>query len=212
MIQYVLGFVGTLISWSLMSKIGRRKLYIYGLWALFVQLIIIGGLGFSSSKSAQWAVGSLLLVFTFAYNCTVGPVCYAIVAEISSTRLRQKTVVLARMTYNACSLLNNSLLPLQLNPLAWGWGAKDGLFWAGITLICIVWCIFRLPESKGRSYAELNLLFENRIKAWKFRTTKVDAFRSESFRVQRESEETVRSETTLAQEAVHNVEKEKQNA
>lgn len=126
MIQYVLGFVGTIIAWGLMSRFGRRTLYIYGLWILLVLLVIIGGLGFDSSTGAQWAIGSLLLVFTLAYNCTVGPVCYAVVAEISSTRLRQKTVVLARMTYNACSLLNNSLLPLQLNPLAWGWGAKDG--------------------------------------------------------------------------------------
>lgn len=62
-------------------------------------------------------------------------------------------------------------------------GAKDGLFWAGITLLCIVWAVFRLPESKDRSYAELNLLFENRVPAWKFKTTKVDAFRAESMKV-----------------------------
>jgi MFS transporter, SP family, general alpha glucoside:H+ symporter len=211
MIQYVLGFVGTIVAWTLMAHFGRRTLYIAGLVALLVLLVIIGGLGFTSSKSAQWAIGSLLLVFTLAYNCTVGPVCYAIVAEISSTRLRQKTVVLARMTYNGCSLLNNSLLPLQLNPLAWGWGAKDGLFWAGITLLCIVWCVFRLPESRARSYAELNLLFENKVAAWKFSSTPVDAFRSESFRVQRVSSETERSEATLAAEAVQNVKSEKQD-
>ena len=176
-------------------------------------LVVIGGLGFASedNKSAQWAIGSLLLVFTLAYNCTVGPVCYAIVAEISSTRLRQKTVVLARMTYNLFSLANNTLLPLQLNPLAWDWGAKDGLFWAGITLLCIVWCVFRLPESKDRSYAELNLLFENRVPAWKFAGTKVDAFRSESFRVEKVSNETERSEATLAAEAVETVKGDKQD-
>ena len=188
-----------------MAHFGRRTLYIAGLVVLFLLLIVIGGLGFSDSSGAAWAVGSLLLVFTLLYNCTVGPVCYAIVAEISSTRLRQKTVVAARMTYNLCSLLNNSLLPLQLNPLSWGWGAKDGLFWAGITLICIIWCVFRLPESKNRSYAELNLLFENKIAAWKFSSTKVDAFRSESFRVSQAGGDTVRSEATLAQEAVQNI-------
>jgi MFS transporter, SP family, general alpha glucoside:H+ symporter len=185
LVQYFMGLVGTVISWWLTTKFGRRTLYISGMWALIVLLVIIGGLGFSSSTSAQWAVGSLLLVFTLAYNLSVGPVCYAIVAEVSSTRLRQKTVVLARMAYNCCSLLNNSLLPLQLNPTAWGWGAKAGLFWAGITALCIVWSVFRLPETGGRSYAELTLLFENHVPAWKFKGTKVDAFRSESFRVER---------------------------
>jgi MFS transporter, SP family, general alpha glucoside:H+ symporter len=185
MIQYALGLVGTLVAWILMAHFGRRTLYIAGLSILLVILVVIGGLGFTCSKSASWAVGSLLLVFTLAYDCTVGPVCYAIVADISSTRLRQKTVVLARATYNLCSILNNSLLPLQLNSLAWNWGAKGGLFWAGITLLCIIWCIFRLPESKGRTYAELNVLFEHQVATWKFQGTKVDAFRGEEIAVRR---------------------------
>lgn len=62
---------------------------------------------------ASWAVGSLLLVFTLIYDITVGPVCYAIVAETSSTRLRQKTIVVARMTYNICGVINNFLLPVS---------------------------------------------------------------------------------------------------
>lgn len=183
MIQYVLGLVGTVISWSLMARYGRRTIYITGLCVLLVLLVVIGALGFVSGTSAQWAVGSLLLVFAMCYNSSVGPVCYAIVGEMSSTRLRQKTVALARITYNIIGLVNNTLLPLQLNPGAWNWGAKTGLFWAGITLVCLVWCVFRLPEAKARSYAELNLLFENRVPAWKFSSTKVDAFRSESMTV-----------------------------
>jgi MFS transporter, SP family, general alpha glucoside:H+ symporter len=202
MIQYVIGFIGTIIAWSLIGHFGRRTLYISGLTGLFVLLVIIGGLGFSSTTSAQWAVGSLLLVFALVYNCTVGPVCYAIVSETSSTRLRQKTVVLSRTSYNLCSLLNNSLLPLQLNPLSLGWGAKSGLFWAGICLLCVVYCVFRLTETKDRSYAELNLLFENRVPAWKFASTKVEAFRSESFAVKRLSEDSEGSESVQVVEKV----------
>lgn len=183
MIQYVMGLVGTGVSWGLMSRFGRRSIYIVGLLILLVILVVIGALGFVPGTAAQWAVGSLLLVFAMSYNSSVGPVCYAIVGEMSSTRLRQKTVVLSRITYNVIGLVNNTLLPLQLNPGAWDWGAKTGLFWAGITLLCLVWCIFRLPEARARSYAELNLLFENKIPAWKFSSTKVDAFRSESLRV-----------------------------
>lgn len=183
MIQYVLGFVGTLCAWTLMTRFGRRTLYTGGHAVLMVILLAIGVLGFVHGTAAQWAVGSLLIVFTLAYNCTVGPVCYAIVGEMSSTRLRQKTVVLARITYNLLSLANNAILPLQLNPLAWGWGAKAALYWMGICALCLVWCIFRLPEAKDRSYAELNLLFENKVSAWRFKSTKVDAFRSESLKV-----------------------------
>lgn len=103
--QYALGFVGTIISWFLMRRIGRRTLYVYGLLTLFVFLMVIGGLGVISreNKGAAWALGSLLMVYTLFYNFTVGPVCYAIVSEISSTRLKIKTVVLARNVYNLVS-------------------------------------------------------------------------------------------------------------
>ena len=150
-------------------------------------LVVIGDLGFSSSTGAQWATGSLILVFTLAYKCNVGPTCHAVVAETSSTRLRRKTAVLGQMTYNGFSLLNKKLLPFQVNSLAWNLGSKAALFWAGMSLICVIWCMFRLPESKGRSYAELNLLFENRVAAWKLSKIEVDAFRSESMRVARQS-------------------------
>lgn len=179
MAQYALGFFGTIGSWVLMSYFGRRTLYISGLVLLLFILTGIGGAGFAPKNATiiqngaklavniggSWAVGSLLLVYTLSYDLTVGPVCYAIVAETSSTRLRQKTIVLARMLYNVCGILNNVYTPLMLNPGAWNWGAKvscvfigvwvwpkadigsqSGLFWAGICLLCIVWCYFRLPE------------------------------------------------------------------
>jgi hypothetical protein len=61
------------------------------------------------------------------YNVTVGPICYAIVAEIPSTRLRQKTVVLARNFYNLASIVGNVLTPRMLNPGAWNCESKIGL-------------------------------------------------------------------------------------
>ena len=54
-------------------------------------------------------MGCLLMLhpslFTFLYDLTVGPVCYCLVAEVSSIRLRQKTIVLARNFYNIVGML-----------------------------------------------------------------------------------------------------------
>lgn len=80
-----------------MKKFGRRTLYTWGLISLEVMLLLVGGLGFAHperNSGIGWAIGSCLLIFTFLYDFTVGPVCYCLVAEISSTRLRAKTVVL----------------------------------------------------------------------------------------------------------------------
>ncbi|WAO92417.1 MFS domain-containing protein [Fusarium falciforme] len=174
--QYAIGAVGTVFSWFLMGWFGRRTLYLYGQLFMSLFLLTIGCVAFAGRENvaAQWAIGSLLLVYTFTYDCTVGPVCYSLVAELTSTRLRTKSVVLARNLYNISGIATNIITPRMLNPSAWNWGAKAGFFWAGTCLVCAVWTYFRLPEPKGRTYAELDILFERHISARKFKETTVE--------------------------------------
>jgi SP family general alpha glucoside:H+ symporter-like MFS transporter len=85
--QYALGVVGTVGSWFLMSRAGRRTLYLYGSITLFGLLMVIGltAIAPASNIPSRWAIGSMLLFFTLIYDLTVGPVCYSLVAEVSST-------------------------------------------------------------------------------------------------------------------------------
>ncbi|KAH7306110.1 maltose permease MAL61 [Rhexocercosporidium sp. MPI-PUGE-AT-0058] len=184
LIQFSLGVIGTFASWFLMSRCGRRTLYLYGCSMQFLLLLIIGltGLASSANIAAQWSCAILLLLFTFVYGCTVGPVCFALVAELSSTRLKTKTIVLARNCYNIGSIIASVLTSYQLTPKStnaddasaadgWGWGAMSALFWAGSCAGCILWIYIRLPEPKKRSYVELDTLFEMGVSARKFATT-----------------------------------------
>jgi len=179
--QSGMGAVGTMLSWFLMQYVGRRKIYLYGLAAMTVILVIIGGLGFvdSSNSGASWGVGSLLMIYTFVYDLTVGPVCYCLVAEVPSTRLKIKTVVLARNFYNIGGIINNAIVPRMLGVNSWNWGPKSGLFWAGACALFFLWSYFRLVEPKGRTYGELDVLFEHKVSARKFAKTKVDQFAGE---------------------------------
>lgn len=176
--QYGLGVLGTIGSWFLMSVAGRRTLYFSGASILFVILFIIGCISFApdSDIASKWAVGVMLMVFTFFYDFTVGPVSYSLVAEISSTRLKSKTIVLARCGYNISNIVVNVLTNYQLNSTAWNWGARSAYFWAGTALVCVIWIYFRLPEPKGRTYGELDLLFEHGVSARKFKQTNVDPY------------------------------------
>ena len=176
--QYAIGAVGTFTSWFLMGWFGRRTLYLYGQIIMCGFLLVIGftALADTAKSSVSWAIGSMLLLYTFTYDATVGPVCYSLVSELTSTRLRTKSVVLARNMYNIIGVVTNIITPRMLNSTAWNWGAKAGFFWAGTCFLCAVWTFFRLPEPKGRTFGELDILFENRVSARKFRKTKVDTF------------------------------------
>jgi MFS transporter, SP family, general alpha glucoside:H+ symporter len=179
--QTAMGFCRTVRSWFPMPYVGRRPIYFYGQIVMFCILIALGGTGIpKQTVGSGWGAGAFILIFTFAYDFAVGPVCYSLVAEIPSTRLKIKTVVISRNLYNLAEIFINIVQPRMLNPTAWNWGAKAAFFWAGFCALCIVWTYFRLPEPKGLTYAELDVLFENRVRARAFRKVEVDPYRSDN--------------------------------
>jgi SP family general alpha glucoside:H+ symporter-like MFS transporter len=142
-----------------MAHFGRRTLYLSGQAITFIFVLLIGVLScvndFVAAHSKtkknpseiidphpsplKWTIAALLLAFTLAYDATLGPICYSLVSEIPSTRLRSKTIVLARNCYNISGIITNIITPRMLNPTAWGWGAKAGFFWAGTSVLGILW-------------------------------------------------------------------------
>ena len=102
--------LGTVMAWFIMQYVGRRTLYLCGLASNFLVLVIVGFLGIPEPSTAiAYVTGVFLYFFTLAYDLTVGPVCYCVVSEIPSTRLRIKTVALARNCYNVVSIAANFL-------------------------------------------------------------------------------------------------------
>jgi len=175
--QYAIGFCGTCMSWYTMTRFGRRKVYLYGLSALCIILLIVGGLAVPSAKgdaNAKWGQAALILIWVFLYDFTVGPVAYCIVGEVSSTRLRGKTVGLARNAYNIIGIPAGYINTYAMSPAAWNWKGYSAFFWFGSCFLSLVWSYFRLPECKGRTFRELDILFENGVPARKFNTTEVD--------------------------------------
>lgn len=176
MISLALGLVGTAGSWVLMQKLGRRTIHFSGGCMLFLILIVVGSCSFAGTKASNWAIGGVLIFFVFVYDFTIGPITYSIVAEMSSTRLKAKTIVLARACYNTSNIAVNVLTNYQLADANWAWGAKTAFFWAGTCGLVVIWTYFRLPEPKGRTYGELDMLFEQRVSARKFSSTHVDPY------------------------------------
>ena len=178
--QYSINMGGVFGAWFLMSLgLGRRSLYLYGLCGLCSMLFILGFLGLVPHvhrKEASLATGSIMLVWALCYQLTVGTVCYSLVAELSTRRLQIKTVVLGRNLYNVVGIICSVLTPYMLNPGAWNWSNYAGFFWAGICFCCIIYTYFRVPEPQGRTFAELDLLFDRGVNARKFATTQVEVF------------------------------------
>jgi SP family general alpha glucoside:H+ symporter-like MFS transporter len=107
--------VGGVICWLLFPHFGRATIYMSGMSFMFCCLMVIGGLGCVGSTKAELAVGILLVVSTLCNMITIGPVCYPIVAETPSGRLRYKTIVIGRFVYNLTGIFHNSVTPRMLS-------------------------------------------------------------------------------------------------
>jgi MFS transporter, SP family, general alpha glucoside:H+ symporter len=177
-----LELAGVIVSWIALTYVGRRRIYLAGMGTLMIFNLLIGFLSLApaSNHSALVAVEAITLIWVFVYGLTLCSIIFTIVSEISSSRVRAKSICLARITYNVGAILAGILEPYMLNPSEWNWKGKAGFFWGGWTAVLFCWAYFRLPESQGRTYAELDMLFEKRISARKFKHTEVDVFADEA--------------------------------
>jgi MFS transporter, SP family, general alpha glucoside:H+ symporter len=170
-----LAILGAFVSLLLLKYVQRRRLlYLTGLACCFVLLGVAGIVScLQETPATLWTVVSLILLFIFVFDATIGPLTYAIIPELPSNRLRVKTVVLARVAYSVNSIVTNVLIQRMLNPLAFNWRGKACFFCAGMNAVCWVYCWYRLPETKGLNTHELDVLFEKRAPARKFRAFEV---------------------------------------
>lgn len=176
--QYALGLVGTLISWVLLARnVGRRPLYLYGLFLIGLSFLIMGFISLppSSNQIVKWVTAVLLYIAVFFYDMTIGPIAFALVGEISSSRLRAKTIGISRSLFQVWSIVNSIIYPYMLNSTAGNWKGKIGFFQAGMVAVAFLWAYFRLPEPAGRTYEELGIMFIKKVKARDFKAYKIDS-------------------------------------
>jgi MFS transporter, SP family, general alpha glucoside:H+ symporter len=176
-----MALVGTLVSWFfLMPYFGRRTIYLWGMFTMSLILFLIGVLNVKTKNNGiGMAQAVLTLAWTFVFQLSVGQLGWALPAEMGSTRLRQKTVCLARNSYYVVSVVSGVLEPYFVNPTQWNLKGYTGFIWGGTAFVTGIWAFFRLPETKGRTFEDLDMLFAKEVPTRKFRNYEVDVFDEE---------------------------------
>ena len=148
-------------------------------------MTIVAFLGVAPEASdIHWAQSGLLMVWFFCYGkslqylsssqltkigCTIGPIPYAIAAEIGASNLRIKTIALGRGTYYILSVINSVVSPYMLNKAEGNLKGKAAFPAVAFTMLLLLWAYFRLPETKGMSTETLDHLFHQKTPARKFK-------------------------------------------
>ncbi|KAI0182068.1 putative maltose permease [Hypoxylon sp. FL1284] len=170
------GWVCTIISWFLIARVGRRRIFNIGLLVLIILMFIIGILDSIPGRPSgvAWAESSLMLVWNGAYDLSIGPITFVILGECSATRVRSKTIAVATAAQAVVGIAMTVAIPYMINPAEANMQGKLGYFYGGLGVLCLIWGYFRIPETKGRTYEELDILFERKIPARQFKGYQVD--------------------------------------
>lgn len=137
-------------------------------------LFIIGFLDIPKNNTgAIWAQATFMDIWTFVYQMTVGPICFVLICEVSSTRLRGRTIAIATAVQSLFGIVFTIGMPYMLSSEQGNWKGKAGYLFGAISACCLVWCYLRLPETFGRTFQELDIIFDAGISARKFASYEV---------------------------------------
>ncbi|KAH6697288.1 general substrate transporter [Plectosphaerella plurivora] len=166
-----INILATIVIVLMSEWTGRRRLATYGTTICWVCNVFVGIIGLLKLTTAT---SGALIFFAVLWNVGLmanGSVGWGYVGEISTQRLRHYTAGFAAASSCLIGLAMNFLIPPMLNANEWNWGLKTGFFFAGIGAFFTLAMWFIIPETAGRSPAELDELFERKIRPWKFRHT-----------------------------------------
>jgi hypothetical protein len=95
--QDCLGLVGCFIAWWIMTKFGRRPIYLVGLSAIFVILLIVGFIGLAppTNKSASLAGGVLIILMIFCFQVCIKHQPFQVIL-LTLTALPRTNLLLSR--------------------------------------------------------------------------------------------------------------------
>ncbi|KAI0555873.1 sugar porter family MFS transporter [Xylaria curta] len=170
------GWVSTVISWYLIGQFGRRRIFNIGLSFCVILMFVIGILDTIPGRPSgvAWAESSLMLVWNGVYDLSIGPVTFVILSECSATRVRSKTIAVATAFQAVLGIVMTVAIPYMINPDEANLQGKLGYYFGGLGALCLIWSYFRVPETKGRTFEELDVLFDRKIPARQFKSYQIE--------------------------------------
>ncbi|KAH8806186.1 hexose transporter [Xylogone sp. PMI_703] len=164
--------IGTVIVVVVLAdSFGRRWIACCGTTLSCLSCLAIGVIGTAHQTNASTYV---FVLFACLWNVGLaanGATGWGYIGEISSQRLRPYTAGFAAASTCVIGIVMNNLVPYMTNTNEWNWGLKTGWFYFGVGLPFTMGMWLLIPETSGRSAAELDELFERKIKPWRFHKT-----------------------------------------
>lgn len=127
----------------------------------FISLVIVGGIigaygsSLATHKSAGWTGIAFIYIYDINFSYSFAPIGWVLPSEIFNLGIRSKAMAITTSATWMCNFIIGLVTPDMLDSIGWG----TYIFFAAFCLIALVFTYFFVPETRGKSLEEMDVVF-----------------------------------------------------
>ncbi|CEO58449.1 hypothetical protein PMG11_03173 [Penicillium brasilianum] len=162
---------GTIAAPFVIDRAGRRPTAFVGMVILFIIDLVAGILAFyRKNNQATLTIAALSFIFNFFWASSFYSLSTLMPSEMATPKLRHHTMSYTIACQEVTAVITTLVVPQLTSADAADLGAKTYLIFAGCMAAIIVFVYFYMPETRGRTFAEIDEMYAARVPAWKWRS------------------------------------------
>ncbi|XP_045505275.1 facilitated trehalose transporter Tret1-like [Colias croceus] len=151
----VVTIVAGIIAAYLVEAMGRKSLMVYASAAAAISCVALGT-QIQFNWGPHWVAAVFIYLYTVTYTVGAGTIPYMYYAEVFLPEIRNFASMLSVEWTFLCFFIVLFIFNPVVNSI--GLGAVFYIF-AAVCLLTSVFCLFFMPETKGRTIEEIQLMF-----------------------------------------------------
>ena len=159
----IVNFLMTIVALYFTDKLGRKPLLYFGLTGVMLSLFALGAsYSFEDSlgEMQQWVAVGSLVTYIVCFAMSLGPVGWILVSEVFPLKIRGISMSICTVSNFAFNFFVVASFPVLLNRLGGAW-----TFWIFgiVSILCLIFVYFFVPETKGISLERIEKNWINGI-------------------------------------------------
>lgn len=151
----VVNFIMTIVAVFFTDRIGRKPLLYFGLTGVMLSLFALGtSFAFTGvlGSSLKWVAVGSLVTYIICFAMSLGPIGWILVSEVFPLRIRGIAMSVCTVSNFAFNFFVVGSFPVLLHRIGGAW-----TFWIFgiVSILCIIFVYFFVPETKGISLEEI---------------------------------------------------------
>lgn len=151
----VINFLMTIVAVFFTDRLGRKPLLYFGLTGVMLSLVALGcAFAFSSvlGDSLKWVAVGSLVTYIICFAMSLGPIGWIIVSEVFPLKIRGVAMSICTVSNFAFNFFVVGSFPNLIHRIG---GAYTFWGFAVVSLLCILFVYFFVPETKGISLEQI---------------------------------------------------------